>query len=178
MLLGGLIILLIFIAFFDCGGNGLFIQKRIGQRGKSFKIFKIRTIHLQTQYVSTFGKFVRSNKLDELPQLVNILFGQMSFVGPRPDIEGYYDRLQGEARKLLELKPGLCSEAALKYYNEEKILAQQRNPLNYNDRIIFPDKVKMNLEYYYRQSLSEDFLVIRTCAITILRSIIKKVFAI
>ena len=98
--------------------------------------------------------------MDELPQLFNILLGQMSFVGPRPDVPGYYDKLQGEARKLLELKPGLCSRAALKYFNEEALLAKKQDPLKYNDEVIFPDKVRMNLEYYYNRSFLEDLRIL------------------
>lgn len=88
----------------------------------------------------------------------------MSFVGPRPDVPGYYDNLQGEARKLLELKPGLCSRAALKYINEETILAKQEDPLKYNDEVLFPDKIKMNLEYYYNRSFLGDIQILLKCA--------------
>jgi lipopolysaccharide/colanic/teichoic acid biosynthesis glycosyltransferase len=95
-----------------------------------------------------------------LPQLINILLGQMSFVGPRPDIEGYYDNLKGENRKILELKPGLTSLASIKYSNEEEILAKQNDPLKYNDEIIFPDKVKMNLDYFYNRSFYVDLIII------------------
>ena len=103
---------------------------------------------------------MRHSKLDELPQLWNIIIGNMSFVGPRPDIAGYYDLLQGENRKILELKPGLTSLASIKYAHEEYILAQQENPLGYNDTVIFPDKVKMNLEYYYSNSIYGDLKII------------------
>ena len=98
--------------------------------------------------------------MDELPQFINVLKGEMSIVGPRPDIEGYYDTLDGENRKILELKPGITSLASLKYYNEEEILEQQDNPLLYNDTVIFPDKVKMNLAYYYNQNLVLDLKII------------------
>lgn len=113
--------------------------------------------------ISRYGNFLRNSKFDELPQLLNILGGQMSFVGPRPDVPGYYDRLQGEARKLLELKPGLCSRAAIKYFNEESLLAQQPDALHYNDTVIFPDKVQMNLEYYYNRSFMEDLRIFWAC---------------
>ena len=83
----------------------------------------------------------------------------MSFVGPRPDIPGYYDKLEGENRKILELKPGLISKAALKYYNEETLFKEQTDPLKYNDEVIFPDKVRMNLEYYYNRSFAEDLRI-------------------
>lgn len=86
--------------------------------------------------------------------------GDMSFVGPRPDIPGYYDLLQGEERKILSLKPGITSWASLKYANEEELLSQQKDPLRYNDEVIFPDKVKMNLEYYYHHSLFVDVRII------------------
>ena len=84
----------------------------------------------------------------------------MSFVGPRPDVPGYYDTLEGEYRKILELKPGLCSYAALKYYNEEALLKKQTDPLKYNDEVIFPDKVRMNLVYYYTKSFWGDLRII------------------
>jgi lipopolysaccharide/colanic/teichoic acid biosynthesis glycosyltransferase len=95
-----------------------------------------------------------------LPQLWNVLKGDMSFVGPRPDVAGYYDVLQGEAKKILELKPGITSEASLKYKNEEMLLVQQDNPLHYNDTVIFPDKVRLNLAYYYNRSFLGDITII------------------
>lgn len=110
--------------------------------------------------VSAYGRFLRRSKLDELPQLLNIFLGEMSFVGPRPDIAGYYDQLHGEARKVLRLKPGLCSRAAIKYFNEEHQLLQHPDPLKYNDEVIFPDKVKMNLDYYHHQSLRQDLQIL------------------
>lgn len=116
-------------------------------------------MHSVSGRISEYGKFMRRYKLDELPQFLNIFLGDMSFVGPRPDIPGYYDTLQGEDRKILELKPGLCSWAALKYYNEDEILRLQQNPLEYNDKVIFPDKVRMNLKYYYTRSFSEDLRI-------------------
>ena len=124
-------------AYFDTG-KALFCQPRVGQYGRQFIIFKIRTLQTCCGSVSKYGKFLRRSKLDELPQLLNILLGQMSFVGPRPDVPEYYDNLQGEGRKLLKLKPGLCSRAALKYFNEEALLAQQVDPQKYNDEVIFP----------------------------------------
>lgn len=117
-------------------------------------------MHPQTNAISAWGSFLRNSKLDELPQLFNILKGDMSFVGPRPDIPGYYNLLQGENRKILTLKPGLTSEASIKYKDEEELLAQQENPLAYNDHIIFPDKVKMNLEYYHQRSFWGDLGII------------------
>ncbi|WP_338409720.1 sugar transferase [uncultured Flavobacterium sp.] len=155
-----IILICIVTASIDTKSFGLFIQKRIGQHGKTFQIFKIKTLNDKTKTSSRFGKFLRKSKIDELPQLWNILKGDMSFVGPRPDIPGYYDALEGEARKILELKPGITSEASIKYRNEESLLAQQDLPLAYNDRVIFPDKVRMNLDYYYHRSFLGDLKII------------------
>lgn len=141
----------------------MFFQKRIGQFGKPFMIIKLKTIRSNSNKVTFTGKFFRKFKIDELPQFFNVLIGDMSIVGPRPDIEGYYDILQGEYCKVLNLKPGITSLASIKYKNEENLLASQENPLKYNDEVIFPDKVKMNLEYYYKQSLFLDIkIIVRT----------------
>lgn len=158
-ILGFFLTVFIVLISLDTRAWGLFTQKRIGQYGKPFTIFKLRTIHPKTGNISTFGKWLRTYKIDELPQLINVLIGNMTIVGPRPDIEGYYDRLEGEDRKILNLKPGLTSPAALKYLNEEYLLSQQPNPLQYNDEVIFPDKVKMNLEYYHNRSFVNDLKI-------------------
>ena len=127
-------------------GITIFTQTRIGQHGKRFTIYKLKT--MKNGKVTRVGKWLRKSKIDELPQLLNILKGEMSFVGPRPDVSGYYDQLKGDDRRVLQLKPGLTSPAAIKYRNEEQLLAQQNDPIKYNDDVIFPDKVKMNLETY------------------------------
>jgi lipopolysaccharide/colanic/teichoic acid biosynthesis glycosyltransferase len=155
-----LLLLCWIITCFDTNSSGLFLQKRVGQYGKLFTIYKFRTMHVKTNHISSYGKFLRYFKIDEFPQFINILLGNMSLVGPRPDIEGYYNTLQGEARKILLLKPGLTSEAALKYCNEELLLKKQADPLKYNDEVIFPDKVKLNLDYYYYRSFLGDLKII------------------
>jgi lipopolysaccharide/colanic/teichoic acid biosynthesis glycosyltransferase len=137
---------------------GIFAQTRVGQLGKRFTIYKLQT--MQNGKVTSIGKILRRSKLDELPQLINILKGDMSFVGPRPDIVGYYDKLTGNDCKVLKLKPGLTSLAAIKYRNEEQLLAQQSEPLKYNDEVIFPDKVKMNLEYLQKRNFFYDLKII------------------
>jgi lipopolysaccharide/colanic/teichoic acid biosynthesis glycosyltransferase len=169
--LGWLIILCWILATIDTKSNGLFIQKRIGQFGKPFNIFKLKSMrsHGSIKTVSLFGNFLRKTKIDELPQMVNVLIGNMSVVGPRPDIPGYYDKLQGDDRKILELKPGLTSFATLKYANEETLLSQQENPLHYNDTILFPDKVKLNLDYYHHHSFFGDLNIIAQTAMSLLR---------
>lgn len=160
ILFGWIILLCILISTLDTKSIGIFTQERIGQHGKIFTIFKIKTINDRLKTISMFGKFLRKSKLDELPQLFNIIKGDMSVVGPRPDIPGYYDALEGENRKILELKPGLTSEASIKYRNEEMLLQSVSNPKKYNDEIIFPDKVKMNLNYYYDHNLLIDLKII------------------
>ena len=152
-------------------GNFLFNQKRVGQYGKTFNIYKIRTMKAGSDnnlFVTTanddrilpFGRWLRKTKLDEIVELINVLKGDMSFVGPRPDVEGYADKLEGEDRKILELRPGITGPASLKYINEEEILAKVDNPQQYNDEVIFPDKVKINLDYYYNRSFWGDIRII------------------
>jgi len=158
-LLGWIIILGFVFASIDTKSNGFFFQKRVGQNGTLFTIFKFKTLQSDGS-ISPLGRFLRNSKLDELPQLWNILKGDMSFVGPRPDVQGYYDLLEGEERKLLELKPGITCEASIKYAKEEALLAKQEDPLQYNDTVIFPDKVRMNLDYYYNRSFFGDLRVI------------------
>ena len=152
------------LAVIDTHTNGIFTQERIGQYGVPFKIYKLRTIRAEFQsdekYISRIGQFLRRFKLDELPQFFTVLKGEMSIVGPRPDLPGYYDLLEGENRKILELKPGLTSLASIKYNKEEFLLEKQELPLVYNDSIIFPDKVRLNLAYYYNRSFWGDLVVI------------------
>jgi lipopolysaccharide/colanic/teichoic acid biosynthesis glycosyltransferase len=158
------LLILCLIAAADTSTNGIFVQKRIGQFGKLFTIYKLRTIQnsidKEEKHISTTAQFLRKYKLDELPQIFNVLKGDMSIVGPRPDLPGYYDLLDGESQKILELKPGLTSPAALKYRNEEELLGQQKNALWFNDTVIFPDKVKLNMDYYYHRSFWGDIKII------------------
>ena len=110
--------------------------------------------------ITKIGSFLRKYKLDELPELWNIIKGEMSLVGPRPDVPGYADKLVGRDREILKLRPGITGTARLKYANEEEILSAQDDPQKYNDEVIFPDKVKVNLEYYKNQSLWLDIKII------------------
>ncbi len=153
----------------DLRKNGWFSQERIGQRGKPFRIWKLRTIAPQVvdntvfvpaENIRKIGHFLRKTKIDELPQLWNVLKGEMSFVGPRPDVKEFADLLEGEERKILELKPGLTCMASIQYKDEEKLLSQQKDPLQYNKEIIYPNKVKMNLWYYYNQSFLLDLSIL------------------
>ena len=154
------LLLVLGITAIDTQSNGFFTHERIGQHGKSFLIYKLRTLHSKTNKSSLWGQFLRKTKLDELPQLLNILKGQMTFVGPRPDISGYADELVGADRILLTLKPGVTGLASLKYRNEEQILAQQTNPQQYNDEVIWPDKVRINKWYAQNRTLVMDLQIL------------------
>ncbi|WP_425077110.1 sugar transferase [Psychroserpens sp. S379A] len=157
------IVLFVVVATIETKQFGLFLQKRVGQHGKLFYIFKIRTLRKEEHALghldmsaTTFGKFLRQYKLDELPQIFNVLVGHMGFVGPRPDVPGFADILEGEDRLILKVKPGITGPATLKYRNEEEILSQQLDPETYNRTIIWPDKVKINKKYIDNYSFSLD----------------------
>jgi lipopolysaccharide/colanic/teichoic acid biosynthesis glycosyltransferase len=148
-------------------GPILFLQQRVGQNGKLFTVIKFRTMYLCSEHKGTItsahderitpiGHFLRKYKLDEIPQLWNVFIGKMSFVGPRPDVPGYADQLQGEARKILELLPGITGPASLYFRDEERILAEVENPKEYNDTILWPKKVEMNLDYCNNWSFWKD----------------------
>jgi lipopolysaccharide/colanic/teichoic acid biosynthesis glycosyltransferase len=154
-----LLILVYMILFFIHRSNPIFFQTRVGQFGGYFQVFKFKTIKSDEQ-PHKFLRLLRKTKIDEFPQLLNVINGDMSLVGPRPDIPGYYDELKGEGRFILKLKPGITSYASLKFANEEEILAQQEHPVVYNDTVLFPEKVKLNLEYYYQVSLLMDLKIL------------------
>lgn len=167
LLFGWIIIIAAIIARFDTGLSGFFKQKRVGQNGELFKVMKLRSmknIEGVTTTVSTsrdpritkIGNFWRKSKIDELPQLINVFLGQMSFVGPRPDVEGYADKLTGEDRIILSIKPGITGPASIYFRNEEELLANQENPEKYNNEIIWPKKVEINKEYIRDYSLIKD----------------------
>lgn len=137
----------------------LFKQTRIGKEGRPFTIYKLRTIPKGKIQPNAWGRFLRKTKLDELPQIINILKGEMTWVGPRPDVPGYADQLKGEDRIILTVKPGITGLASLKYRNEEQLLAQQSNPLQYNDEVIWPDKVRINKWYVENRSFKLDLLI-------------------
>lgn len=149
--------------------NGLFFQQRIGRNGKPFTIYKFRTLKgnysssittEKTHKITTFGRFLVRTKLDETPQLFNILNGTMSFVGPRPDVPGYADKLEGEDRVILEVKPGITGPAQLVYRNESELLNQVENPIEYNDKVIWPNKIRINKMYVEEWSFGKDLLYI------------------
>ena len=152
------------------GGPVLFTQKRVGRYGKLFTMHKFRSMTVSHHgssvsvageaRITPLGATLRRYKLDELPELWDVLIGNMSFVGPRPDVPGYADQLQGDARRILELRPGVTGPASLKYRDEEDLLAKVDNPQAYNDTVIFPDKVRINLYYLDHYSFAKDFQMI------------------
>lgn len=155
------------VSSIETRSNGLFMQERVGKKGKLFTVFKIKTMkHIpgidtavttkQDARITTSGAFFRKTKIDELPQLFNVLIGTMSFVGARPDVPGFADKLEGEDRVILELAPGITGPSSLKYKDEEALLAKQKDPEKYNKEVIWPDKVQINKAYVKNWSLKKD----------------------
>lgn len=190
------------------GGPVIFRQKRVGRDAELFIVYKFRTMTVGhggssvsvagEARITPLGAKLRKYKLDELPELWNVLIGDMSFVGPRPDVPGYADKLEGEDRLILKLRPGITGPATLKYRDEENLIAdfvcevkklesekvkefllaklntqtiqtaqtvvipqkEQEIAMWYNDHVIYPDKVRINLEYYRNHSLMGDLRLI------------------
>jgi lipopolysaccharide/colanic/teichoic acid biosynthesis glycosyltransferase len=176
--------MIIFLIKLDSKGSVFFSQSRIGLKGEVFDIIKFRTMNINQNSNSTItlkddsritriGKYLRKYKLDELPELFNILIGEMSFVGPRPDVTGYADKLVGLDKNILKLKPGITSRASLKYANEEFLLTQVDDPISYNNNTIYPDKVRMNLNYYNNHNIWVDIKVIFATIYLLLKSFFK-----
>ena len=155
----------------DSSGPVFFLQERVGLNGKFFKIIKFRsmktnhnnslTVTLENdKRITRIGKKIRKYKIDEIPELINVFIGDMSLVGPRPDVPGYADLLEGESRNILKLRPGITSRASIKYSNEEMLLLNHDDPIAFNNNVIFPDKVKMNLNYYKNNNIWIDIKII------------------
>lgn len=152
------------------GGPVIFTQKRVGRHGRLFTMYKFRSMTVGhggssvsvagESRITPLGAKLRRYKLDELPELWNVLIGDMSFVGPRPDVPGYADQLKGTDREVLRLRPGITGPASLKYRDEEELLATQPDPQKYNDEVIFPDKVRLNLYYLHHYSFIKDIEMI------------------
>ncbi len=152
------------------GGPVIFRQRRVGKDGRSFTMYKFRSMTVGhggssvsvagESRIMPLGAKLRRYKLDELPELWNVLCGDMSFVGPRPDVPGYADRLTGDDREMLRLRPGITGPASMKYRDEEELLASQADPQRYNDEVIFPDKVRLNRYYLHHYSFFTDIRMI------------------
>jgi lipopolysaccharide/colanic/teichoic acid biosynthesis glycosyltransferase len=167
VILWPVILLCWFVAAIDTRSNGFFIHKRVGRNGHLIRVYKIKTMYVSkgarspiasqnAASITKSGAFFRKYKLDELPQLFNVMAGSMSFVGPRPDVPNYADQLEGTDRILLQVRPGITGPASLKYKDEEVLLAAAADPAWYNDTIIWPDKVRINREYVMNYSLLRD----------------------
>lgn len=151
-------------------GPVFYSQRRVGRKGKLFTMYKFRSMKVGSDLssisvagesrITPLGAVLRKYKLDELPELWNVFIGDMSFVGPRPDVPGYADVLEGDDRLILNLRPGITGPASLKYANEEEILSLVEDPCKYNDEVIFPDKVRINLDYYYNHTFIGDIKII------------------
>lgn len=166
------------------GGPAFFVQKRVGKDGKLFDCHKFRTMTVKhngstvsvagDSRITPLGATLRHYKLDELPGLWDVLIGNMSFVGPRPDVPGYADQLKGDDRRVLQLRPGITGPATLKYRLEDEMISEyvaqkqaagdtrpmQEIAVEYNDTVIFPDKVRLNLYYLDHYSFVKDFQMI------------------
>ena len=152
------------------GSPVLFRQKRVGRYGRIFTLVKFCTMKpghggnsitiSGENRITRTGRVLRKYKLDELPELWNVLKGDMSLVGPRPDVPGYADMLKGNDRRILSLRPGITGPATLKYSNEEELLSQQADPVKFNDEVLFPDKVRINLEYLDNRTFLLDLRII------------------
>lgn len=166
------------------GGPAFFVQERVGRNGKLFKCHKFRSMTVNhngssvsvagDNRITPFGATLRHYKLDELPELWDVLIGNMSFVGPRPDVPGYADKLEGDDREVLRLRPGITGPATLKYRIEDEMIADyvakrqaagdprdtQEIAVEYNDTVIYPDKVRLNLYYLHHYSFIKDIQMI------------------
>ena len=166
------------------GGPAFFVQKRVGKGGKLFNCHKFRTMTVKhngstvsvsgDSRITPFGATLRHYKLDELPGLWDVLIGNMSFVGPRPDVPGYADKLEGDDRVVLKLRPGITGPATLKYRLEDEMISEyvakrqaegdtrpmQEIATEYNDTVIYPDKVRLNSYYYHHYSFTKDIEMI------------------
>ena len=157
------------------GGPVIFRQQRVGRHGQLFTIYKFRSMTTGHQgssvsvageaRITPLGAVLRRYKIDELPELWNVLKGDMSLVGPRPDVPGYADKLTGDDREILLLRPGITGPASLKYRNEEELLATVDNPQEYNDTVIYPDKIRLNRYYLHHYSFWKDIQMI-ICTVT------------
>ncbi len=155
------------LAAYSTRANGLFVHHRVGRHGKMFPMYKLRSMR-EVAGVTTcvtsdsdvritkIGRILRKLKIDELPQLFNVLLGHMSLVGPRPDMPGFLDALEGEDRILLTLRPGITGPASIAFRNEDELLAGVDDPEDYSDNVIWPQKVEINKEYVKNYSFMND----------------------
>jgi len=176
---GILIALLILIS---SPGGVFFRQERIGLHGKPFRLFKFRsmrrdseksgtlTVGMKDSRITKIGVFIRKFKLDEFPQFINVLVGNMSVVGPRPEVKEFVDLYTEEQKKVLEVKPGITDYASIAYFNENEILAKSNNPRETYIKEVLPDKIKINQKYLNNPTLIHDFRIIWKTIIRIFKN--------
>lgn len=188
LLFGWLLLIAALCARWSSGGSGFFRQERVGRHGQTFRILKLRTMRVvegvhttatasDDPRITSVGAFLRGSKIDELPQLWNVLCGDMSLVGPRPDVPGFADLLAGRDRDILKLRPGITGPASLAFREEEQLLAQADDPERYNSEVLFPAKVAMNLRYLDDYTLRADFVYILATFVPSLRARVAPAFA-
>lgn len=148
------------------------MQTRVGKNNKDFKLFKFRTMKTDSDKkglltvgntdsrITGTGLWLRKYKLDELPQLFNVLIGEMSLVGPRPEVRKYVELYSHEQLKVLSVKPGITDNASIEYADENELLSKQTEPEKFYISEVMPAKLKINLEYISNQSIAEDFRII------------------
>lgn len=161
-------------------GGFLYRQTRIGKGGKPFQLYKFRSMKAESdrsglltigndRRITRLGKFIRSFKLDELPQLVNVLKGEMSLVGPRPEVADYVEKYNEKQRKVLEVRPGITDLASIKYFDENKLLGESDNPESTYLEKIMPDKLELNIQYIRNMSFQTDLKIIYRTLLRILK---------
>jgi len=165
-------LILAFIVIFESRGGAFYRQVRVGINEKPFKLLKFRTMFSGSDSkglltvgsadarVTGFGKFLRKSKMDELPQMINIFIGHMSFVGPRPEVPKYVAMYNDEQKKVLSVRPGLTDYASLEYINESDLLAQQSDPEKFYIETVMPAKLGLNLKYIKEMSCATDLKII------------------
>lgn len=165
---------LILAVWIKCDSNGpvFYKQKRVGRGNKDFDLYKFRSMRVgadklglitvggRDPRITRSGYFIRKYKLDEFPQLINVLKGNMSIVGPRPEVRKYVDLYTPEQLQVLQVRPGITDPASIRYRNENELLAQVEEPERYYREVIMPDKLRLNLEYVQTMSLGEDLRLI------------------
>ncbi|MFK7785482.1 MAG: sugar transferase [Crocinitomicaceae bacterium] len=185
-----LIILLIFLPFgiiisiliiLESKGGAFYIQERIGRNGKSFGLFKFRTMRknadkngkltvgMRDQRITKVGYILRKSKLDEFPQFLNVLIGQMSIVGPRPEVQEYVDHYTDEQRKVLTVRPGITDYASLEYFDENKLLGESEDPQRTYIQEIMPAKIELNKKYLERPTIGHDIQIMWKTFVKIIR---------
>lgn len=181
VILSPLFIVLIAAIKINSKGPSLYIQKRVGLNGRDFDLYKFRTMAVDSAKsglltvggrdprITSIGYYLRKFKLDEFPQLINVLKGEMSFVGPRPEVRKYVDLYNEKQEQVLSVRPGITDVASIKYKDENEILQGHEDPEEYYIRKIMPDKIEMNLEYLNDRSFLKDVKVILHTFFAILR---------